>query len=282
MEKLIFELRLLRQTFLADQPTIDHVLRMNRHINLNLYTGRNLLLFWCKNDVLNALFTAYHDENSVYQNITDDQMSSLTEIMSFFLQQHNRSEDEILHFRGSACIRLILQLIVVLLTSNKRHECEAWVREHSAELMSLRTQNANSILHLVLDIDVGIFHRAPIVSLLVDEFKMDVNVQNVDRETPLHWLSKRVRFFSQNQMPSLDIRRVAGLLIDSGAHMDAVDVSGKEASHPFSRKFPQWSFNFKLSCLAAKAIIKHGVRYERLKLPASVVTFIQSHKPGTL
>ena len=291
LERLIDDLEFLADTLLAEQPEINSVFEMlSKHRNMNIAPyhraknmdantrKRNILLFLCTVAVQDTLFTVNRD---VYQNITDDQMNSLIEFMSFFLQQHNSNEGEITMFRRSGCIKVILQLIVVLLTSNKRPECEAWITEHSVELMSLTADRGNSILHLALDISVNSFPRAPFVRMLVKGFKIDVNVQNVRRETPLHLLSKKIQSLVQNKLPSDDIMGVAELLINNGAHMDAVDVNGQEASHAFSRKFPQWSFNFKLSCLAARAIVKHGVRSDR-KLPATIVSLIQSHKPGKL
>ena len=59
--------------------------------------------------------------------------------------------------------------------------------------------------------------------------------------------------------------------------MDSLDNTGNEASHAFSRLFPKWSFNFNLKCLAARAIIKHGVQYENIA-PKTQLAFIESHK----
>ena len=139
---------------------------------------------------------------------------------------------------------------------------------------------ANSILHLILRMKVGRFSREPIMRLLIEGCKMDVNVENICRETPLHWLSSDVSLLPRRQ-PTEEMMNIAELLIDNGAHMDSVDICGKEASSTLSQKFPKWSFNVNLKCLAARAILKHGVKYKKV-VADTEVDFIESHKPGRL
>ena len=68
-------------------------------------------------------------------------------------------------------------------------------------------------------------------------------------KTPLHLLSARLAYMEQNvkglfpTMPTEDTVRIAEILINNGAHMDAVDDFGNEASGYFPQRFPQWSFN---------------------------------------
>ena len=165
---------------------------------------------------------------------------------------------------------------MVLLQSSKKAECEAWVKEHLSEMKSFRTKEGSSILHRAIEIEVGCFTREPLMRLLVEHGKIDMNVETNKKSTPLHLLSKHASWLDQ---PTEDMIKVAELLIDNGAHMDSVDITGKEASHAFSKYFPQWSFNFNLKCLAARAVLKHGVKYEHIK-NKTLLTFIESHKPG--
>ena len=169
-----------------------------------------------------------------------------------------------------------LQLIVILLASNKKSDCEVWIKENMSELLSLSTHTGDSMLHLIPTIEVGPFDFKPMLRMLVTEGKMDVNVVNKFRQTPLHLLSRRLHFLLSFHLRTEKILGVAELLIDNGAHMDAVDNIGMEASYYLSQRFPKWAFNFSLKCLAARAILKHGVRYE--KMPDMLEAFIQSHK----
>ena len=167
--------------------------------------------------------------------------------------------------------------MVVLLESNKKHESEVWIKEHVYELISLRTKGGDTILHKVFYICLDCFPIESFVRMFVEECKMDVNVQNNWRATPLHCLSSMI--MCEQIYPTEDVMRVAELLISNGSHMDAVDVDGLEASQYFSRRCPKWSFNFSLKCLAARAILKHG--YEQY-VPKNMIPFIESHKPGDL
>ena len=218
--------------------------------------------------------------NDKHQNITDDQIEAMKRMMSHLLSLSNANSSTL----RLICVDMLMYVSIVLLSSNKKHDCEAWIREHMSELTSLRTIAGESILHLAVLGILVVFPKAPLVKLLVEDGNMDVNVQNQSRQTPLHWLycSNLRVLFDNKTTPVEDRRRVAELLIYNGAHMDAVDVRGTKASHLLSpREFPQFSFNVNLQCLAATAIVKHGIRYQGI-LPACMTPLVQSHKSGQL
>ena len=233
------------------------------------------------NQVSRDLFPrAQHTPVATYKNITDDQISVLMELMNFVLLHAKSLEGDVFIY---SYVHLLVQLMVVLLASNQNAECKAWIRENFSELVTLKTNTGSSILHHMTNMDrsIGRFPIVPLVRLLVEDCKMDVNVEDNRRATPLHWLSSSAARHVDlcRRKPTKDMIRIAELLIDNGAHMDSVDNKGKEASCFFSKTFPKWSFNFSLKCLAARALLKHGVRYElQLDMPATVITFIESHK----
>ena len=190
-------------------------------------------------------------------------------------KDEDEDSDRMQQIRTEYIIDALLRLTEVLLEGNKKAECEAWVKEQMSKLKSLivpRTED--SILHRAMPIDDrfnGGWRAEPIVRLLVENGKMDVNVENRKKQTPFHILSQRT-----SHIPTDDQVNVAELLIDNGAHMDSLDNNGIEASGEFSFHFPKWSFNFNLKCLAATAIIDHGVQYENIA-PKTQFAFIESH-----
>ena len=233
-----------------------------------LRATKERLISMCNADVTDSLFPRGQREDA-YKNITDEQFTVLMEMVNFFLVQY------------MSHMWVLLQLLVVLLASNKKSDCERWIREHLSELISLRRGGGNSILHDCLFISVGCFSKEPIRRLFIEEGKMNVNVENIQRDTPLHLLSSLVACFSYRQIKiSEGSTRLVDLLIDNGAHMDSVNVDGEEASRYLSQTFPRWSFNFNLKCLAARAILKHGIRYEKIA-PVLMIPFIESLKPGS-
>ena len=252
-------------------PVMFHRKRQNlRSTDLKYWPE---LLDQCKTDVDNSLIFQHRD---VYQAITDEQIEAVVEILNFFLVQYKSRDPYMFRYCRSMCITLILQLIVVLLESNRQAECEAWIGEHFSELTAVKLTDGASILHLALIINVGSISRQPIVKLLVEKCKINVNVEDDERQTPLHWLSDIVVDDFKNE-PTEEVIRVAEILIDNDAHMDATDVGGRQASRTFSRLFPRWRLNSSLKCLAAKAILEHELKYETI-VPKQMVPFIQSHK----
>ena len=211
--------------------------------------------------------------------VTEEQISTLLDMMSFFLLfdkpcvDEDGKKDELRQIiRTQDIMNLLVQLIDVLLAGNWKPECEAWVKANVSKLKSLRTDS--TMLHIAMPrLRYSCpWPKEPIVRLLVEHGKMDVNAENRHNQTPLHLLSLKAQ-----DAPTEDMVKVAEVLIDNGAHMDALDNSGKEASHAFSRRFPKWSFKFNLKCLAARALVQHGVQYESIA-PKTQLSFIQSHK----
>ena len=228
----------------------------------------------CFHDMRDSLT---NNQDQCKQNISDDQMRILKEMMSFLLVECNLREGEFCQLYDVSCIILMIRLLHVLLLSEKREQCKVWVKEHVDGLQSLRThQTANYFMHFAMDgFGEDKLPSEPLVRLLVEECKVDVNIENDAGQTPLHWLS---HIFC-NQQES--IMRIAELLINNGAHMDVVDHEGKEASGYLSARHPQWAFNFSLKCLAARAVLRHGVRYDEYEgrnMPSEMKKFITAHK----
>ena len=222
----------------------------------------------CTGEINTSLFPHLGRREQSCQNITDEQIKVAMEMMNFLLLKGSSCED------STFLTTILPKLIVFLLVSNKKRECEVWLREHMSELESLKYDENESILHKVLNMR-PVLPIEPTVRFFVEQGKMDVNVENIRRQTPLHLISARVYRLSYLTKEDL---RMAEIMKDNGAHMDAVDVNGSEASS-FLKRFPQWSFNVSLKCLAARAVLKHGISYEKC---ADLIPFIESHKPGQL
>ena len=256
---------------------MDRAEFLNNIENLAQFHGqeKEKLLDWCLTNSMGILLL-----NDELQNITDDQIKAMKDIMTLFLLQSDGMSSKVRFI----CIEMLLYVSLVLLSSNKKHDWEAWIREHLSELKSFRTATDETFLHLAAISYYVSFPRAPFVKLLVEDGKMDVNVENQFRQTPLHWIafSEAEFLFDKKTTPVEDYTRIAELLIYNGAHMDSVDVNGHEASFIlFPRIFPQFSFNVNLQCLAAKAILKHEISYQK-SMPTKMISLIESHKPGQL
>ena len=290
MERVIFQLRFWRKIFFtpatngkidlhssefnADLDGMDANEFQNRRDGL-LTSQKFILVGSCILEVQWALIPMTQSDAAVYQHVRDDQMNIMMELMKTFLLVHCRPcEDAFVQRHRNRFIGVLLQVCVVLLQSNKKAECKAWVKQHLPEMKTFRTKEGDSILHLAMLIDVGCCQKEPLMRLLIEHGRIDVNVQDDSKRTPLHLLSMHTRRLDR---PTEDMIQVAEVLIDNGAHMDLLDSSGREAASGFSGKFPRWSFNFNLKCLAARAIIKHGVEYESVA-PKELIPFIQSHK----
>ena len=212
----------------------------------------------------------------VYRNITDNQVSTVLTLMSFFLSNAMSCQEEnSTAFGQRECNELVWHLCAFLLKSNKECDCKAWLREHWSELKTMRNEIGDSILHIAAERPSGRYPRTPLIKLLVEEGQLDVNAKNLYKQTPLHLICYNL---PDHKEPTKDMKEAAEVLINSGAHMDVKDYKGNEASHVLSRACPQWSFNFNLKCLAAKVILKHDVGYENV-VPLDMINFIQSHKP---
>ena len=301
MDRLIFELKFLRKIMLApcndERDKMDLFSRyMETELNgmdINMYHNKRRDIFaraftTCK---LFVVLQCVHDVTCLFYQlekqkeditITDDEMNELIGLLTFYLTHFKSCESINLPKNRRKCVEVLSMVLLIVLQSNKKDECQSWIKEFMPDLKSLRNVYGDTMLHDVIGKCEGVsrcFPILPLVQMLVEEGKMDVNVENNAGRTPLHLLSGVVANVTwMAQEVSEDIKSVAELLINNGAHMDSVDERGREASAGLAKAFPQFSFNANLKCLAAKALIKHGVNLERFK-PATLVPFIQSHIP---
>ena len=214
-----------------------------------------------------------HDD--LYQ-IEDDHLKTVMEMMTLLLSQAKSCQNQNTSMRNHICFGVLALLSILVLESNKRLDCETWVKERMSDLKALRDNDCSSLLHIAANI-----HFEPLVRLLVEEGKMDVNVVNSLAATPLHELANTIRYrlFCQKELTQ-DMERVAELLITNGAHFDLVDDEGMDAYSVLSSAFPRLSSYVNLKCLAANAILKHSAtreRYEKV-LPSEMITFVEAHK----
>ena len=216
--------------------------------------------------------------DKVFEDITEDQINVILDIMTLILSESKSDEGMLQPYRKKS-LRMLMQLSVTLLASNKNSECESWIKMHMADLISIRTDEGDSILHFALNIKQGDLSRRTILTLIIEQGKMDVNVANMKLQTPLHLFSESVYHRKHKQLKATeDTRKIAELIINNGAHMDVTDVDGLSASSGLTTVFPQWQFmnSINLKCLAARAILKHGVMYEQA-LPKPLVAFVKLH-----
>ena len=215
------------------------------------------------------------------ENVTDEQWADMTYLLRFYLGQYSVFEEQNMVDCKDVCFDVLFMIIVVILRSNKKPETEAFVRENIQELKRIRTKYGESLLHFAADLYLSNLPCIPLVRLLVEEGKMDVNVVNSERMTPLHVTSDNYHasrdMEDSGNKPSQEILKVAELLIENGAHMDMVDVYGDEASKHLSKHFPQWAINSSLQCLAAKVILRHNLPHKKV-LPAKLIPFIHTHE----
>ena len=283
MENTIFHVRFLKKMMTA--PTTQNLIHVySTDMDTDLYgmdttmynrkrasldnTVRPDIVFKCCADVGSALF--YSASQDDFRSVTDEQFIVICELMEFLMAQKDS-----LGFTYHMYMDIILKLLVVLLASNKKEETEMWVKRFKSELTCLKTCELNTVLHQVIDIDVNSYTLEPIVKLLLEEGVLDVNVINGERQTPLHMVSHALTAELPCK-PDQDLLRVGELLIYHGAHMDVKDSNKIEASEFFSQRFPKYAFKSSLKCLAAKAILSHGIKYEKY-CASKQNTFIEEH-----
>lgn len=100
----------------------------------------------------------------------------------------------------------------------------------------------------------------------------DPNGRDVDYNTPLHVVAATA---SKTAKPAL-----ASALLECGAHLDTVNVTGKSflyyvkglQAHEIVNEVKFTS----LQCLAARAIKQHGILYEN-EIPQLLVDFVELH-----
>ena len=301
MDRLIFDLRCLCRVILATNKTETIMDLFTSDMDTNVQEmktfrgGRmslsclltepedmqqDIVAIDCHHSVMTLLH--HSRQTGDIHRITDLQMKqmmdNMVDMLTFLLFSPNQSTIRYSEISRPSCLSMLWWLIEFLLESNKKLHCEIWIKEHSSDLQTLRSRGGYSFLHNAVQT-----HRSEIVRLFVEECRMDVNVENNNRQTPLHLLCRYLSCLLIAQVkPTQDMERTAELLIENGAHIDAVDAYGTDASRVLSRTFSRWYFNVTLKCLAAKAILQHGIRYEKCvpSLPAEIITIIETHKPG--
>ena len=287
MDLLISDLRCLWRTLLAKTKTktgmdlfIDTSRDMNRFLDQRLSESHTSNLYQSKQnrDVILDCISAQSrlrevHRNGDYKEISDVEMKTVMDLMTFLLTFAKSRKSQKRSLSGVVCFYVLFNSSIFLLWSNKGQDYETWMKTHMSDLQTLRNEHGDTFLHAAAD-----RHCSRIVKLLVEDGRMKVNVVNYIRETPLHLFCGELPSpLPSGWIPTPGMERIVELLINNGAHIDAADSSGNEVSGVLARAFPRWSFNVNLKCLAVKAIVKHGVRYEEL-MPTQMISFIETHK----
>ena len=298
MDKVIFNLRFLCKLLLV--PTIGNVLKfhspetdtylfgMDSDMYLNRIASlpkpmvkavcveRTLSKVWCEY----SYFDRSEGFPEINTNITEVQMADTMQMMSFVLFHHSSSgsDDNAAH-----CFRLLLLLAMALFASCRRKDIEVWLKEHMSELIAFRSDKGDSALHLLTKLCNYRFPKVPIVRLIVESEvgNMNINAQNFRKKTALHFLSEAFRNQANLSVKEQkDLTDSVELIVNNGAHMDMVDVEGREASRGLPKISPRYAFNFSLKCLAAKVIARQGIHNQEI-VPKTIVPFIQAHDSGS-
>ena len=182
----------------------------------------------------------------------------------------------------NACMCIFSLLLVIAMNSGHEAECKKWIIDNKQEIRSIDFGREKSLLHRSIgDFNHEFYPCITLIKLLVEEVKMDVNTEDLNRKTPLHYVSEHFRNgFNMASPITSQMYSIAVILMDGGAHMDAVDISGREASGNLADINPSWKFNKSLMCLAARTIVQHNVPYECRNPPRKLSEFIQQHKRG--
>ncbi|CAF3068617.1 unnamed protein product [Rotaria sp. Silwood2] len=205
------------------------------------------------------------------------------------------SEDyEVVGNKGDNCLYIILNLLfnaskVLACKEKKKQEREAIIVQRVQEYIDSdwRTLSDNkTLLHLSLmeyhnSIYVGIGRRFPslvIVQLLLS-CRVSINAIDCNHYTPLHDLvSNKFKKLTNEQWN--DIKIIFELLIDGGAHLDAI-AQGKTpedcTEHElFKSLFRIYPVQLSLKCLCARIIQKNKLTYSDC-IPESLHPFIELH-----
>ena len=163
-----------------------------------------------------------------FQNITEEQMVDMIRIMNFLLINW-----------GNRFMSLLLQMVVVLLGSNRKADCEAWMREHASKMVKAGPFFCGSIFELVHLTTFGHYSKARFVKLLIRHGKVDRNALENAKHILPHRLSVAPTSVPAHATPSEDKKPVAELMVNNGAHMETPGVKHENIALDKSADFVQ-------------------------------------------
>ena len=312
MEEAIFELKCLQKLFLAPTNSDDTIDMSSSHMcsddradfyNWSFYSAierlnQDEITEYERNPVKNRIIELFYNDNidsleddQPALHMNDEQFGAMINMFRFFLDQNKLFQEKTSpdYDIGTVTFNVIYTVMNILFRSNMELESKHVLREHMQNLKGIRSKNGDSLLHKAAYSTMLIIDQVPcrpILRFLIEEGKMNVNVANSKGATPLHMITEQYwktdTLLSGYNGEEVDrklneLKSVANLLIYNGAHMDRLDVYGNEASSYLSHKFPQWSMNASLKCLAAKAILRHNLPYKKV-VPANLFPFIEVHR----
>ena len=121
------------------------------------------------------------------------------------------------------------------------------------------------------------FPNISVVELLL-ECGANINAIDGKRNTALHLCSEALRNLELEQHHDM-LKRIAVLLLNSSAHVDMVNIFGMRAADGLTSSLLEMNMmNFvSLKCLAANAVVKHGISYGGHSI-GSLESFVQMHE----
>ena len=136
-----------------------------------------------------------------------------------------------------------------------------------------------SVKHCTSDIEKTFFSQFPstaVVGLLL-ECGANVNDVDVEQNTALHLCSKAIQNLEMQQHHD-SIHRIAVLLLNNGAHLDMINISGDRAEKGLTSCLIEANIQDfdRLKCLAARAIVKYNIPYVG-NIHTSLESFVQMH-----
>ncbi|CAG2111662.1 unnamed protein product, partial [Medioppia subpectinata] len=186
-------------------------------------------------------------------------------------------------------IHTVLYLIVIvtkiLKTLSKEEELCLFRLIYNINKLELRTKDGSSLLHLSVSADTPIddfytknvckFPCANTAKILI-QCGADVNALDERRNTPLHLIVAYQKPISD----FLTLHAITTSLVESGAHMDAVnnrnETAMESATTGVAEILLKTQTKISLRCLSAKAIKSYGIQYNHL-FPQPIVHFIDIH-----
>ncbi|XP_065200687.1 protein fem-1 homolog CG6966 isoform X2 [Planococcus citri] len=182
------------------------------------------------------------------------------------------------HFQRVLIISLhiccVLAKLLPLLSAEQRHEAHSLV--YSLVSLRIRGKNNRTFLHYVCTSNTGVvvkysacqFPCAALVKMLCHT-GADVNAKDDDGNTPLHLVAL-------SPVYKVD---VAHVLLEHGAHLDAVNESGlafKDLLPDKLHTVVNEVNHTTLACLAARVVRKNSIPFERV-VPSGLHAFILQH-----